>query len=86
MRGLPGKYVAWVFVFQLLVFAASCDTVPITGRTQLSLVSDSELHAASFDAYRDFKAKNKVSTAYRRFRIAGMRWIRARACWCAGWR
>jgi len=38
----------------LLVVMAGCSTVPLTGRRQLSLVSDSELQQASTQAYRQF--------------------------------
>lgn len=42
----------------LLLF--SCETVPITGRQQLNLISSQELNAMSFNAYNDFLSKNKV--------------------------
>lgn len=38
----------------------SCETVPITGRQQLSLVSSAQLNSLSFQAYRDFLSKNTV--------------------------
>ncbi len=38
----------------------SCETVPITGRQQLSLVSSQELNSMSFNAYRDFISKHTV--------------------------
>lgn len=63
MKGLLQKRCArWVFAFLLAALVASCDTVPITGRTQVSLVPDSSLNSASFDAYREFKTKNKPAT------------------------
>ncbi len=40
----------------------SCETVPITGRSQLSLVSDQQMTTLGFDAYKDFLSKNKLST------------------------
>jgi len=40
-----------LLVFCLLV---SCETVPITGRSQLSLVSDGQMNAMSLDYYKDF--------------------------------
>ena len=40
----------------------SCSTVPITGRKQLSLVSDSEMMAMSFNQYDQFLKENKLST------------------------
>ena len=39
-----------------------CRTVPITGRSQLSLVSDKEVLASSLTSYRGFMKKAKVST------------------------
>jgi predicted Zn-dependent protease len=44
----------------LLIVTAACETVPISGRSQLSLVSSQELHAMSFEAYRDFLSKHPV--------------------------
>jgi predicted Zn-dependent protease len=43
-----------------LFFIVSCETVPITGRSQLSLVSSQELTTMSFQAYRDFLSKHPV--------------------------
>jgi predicted Zn-dependent protease len=43
-----------------LFFIVSCETVPITGRNQLSLVSSQELTTMSFQAYRDFLSKHPV--------------------------
>jgi predicted Zn-dependent protease len=39
-----------------------CSTVPITGRSQLSLVSASEMNAMSFQQYTDFLNQNSLST------------------------
>ena len=39
-----------------------CSTVPITGRSQLSLVSASEMNAMSFQQYTDFLNQNTLST------------------------
>lgn len=44
----------------LLFFIVSCETVPITGRSQLSLVSSQELNTMSYKAYRDFLSKHQV--------------------------
>jgi predicted Zn-dependent protease len=46
--------------FCLLFIISACETVPITGRQQLSLVSSQELNSMSFDAYRSFLSKNQV--------------------------
>jgi predicted Zn-dependent protease len=40
----------------------SCATVPLTGRSQLNLVSDSELLAMSSSQYGEFLKENKLST------------------------
>lgn len=40
----------------------ACATVPITGRKQLNLVSDSEVMAMSFSQYDQFLKENKLST------------------------
>ncbi len=42
-------------------FLPGCETVPVTGRSQLSLISDSELNKMSLTSYRDFMSKHKVS-------------------------
>jgi predicted Zn-dependent protease len=39
-----------------------CSTVPITGRSQLNLISSSEMNAMSFQQYDDFLKQNKLST------------------------
>jgi hypothetical protein len=39
-----------------------CSTVPITGRSQLSLISASDLNALSFQEYSEFLKQNKLST------------------------
>jgi predicted Zn-dependent protease len=41
-------------------FAFSCQTVPITGREQLSFVPASQILPMSFDQYRDFLSKHRV--------------------------
>jgi len=38
----------------------TCETDPLTGKTTLALVSDSELFAASFDQYAQFLNENQV--------------------------
>lgn len=47
--------------FALAALAAGCATVPITGRRQLSLVSDSEVLSSSLAQYRDYMGSAKVS-------------------------
>jgi predicted Zn-dependent protease len=43
-----------------LVLAAACSTVPITGRRQLSLVSDAEMNAMAATEYQKVLASSKV--------------------------
>ncbi len=49
------------WLLSLLLFMA-CATVPLTGRRQLTLVSESEMIALSLTQYGDFLKSNKVST------------------------
>lgn len=39
-----------------------CSTVPITGRSQLHLISSADLNALSFQEYSEFLQQNKLST------------------------
>jgi len=50
---------AGLLIAALLVY--SCATVPITGRQQLSLVSDTEMLSMSFTQYDQFMKENKLS-------------------------
>ena len=50
-----------VLLLLLALFAGGCSTVPITGRRQLSLVSDKEVLSASLTEYRSFMGKAKTS-------------------------
>lgn len=43
-------------------FMSSCSSVPISGRSQLNLIPESELVAMSLTSYSDFLKENKVST------------------------
>ena len=45
-----------------LTLLAACSTVPITGRRQLSLVSDAEINALAAQQYREVVAKGPLST------------------------
>jgi predicted Zn-dependent protease len=49
-----------LLAFTCIWLMVSCAEVPVTGRRQLKLVSDSELNAQSFTAYRQFLSQNKV--------------------------
>jgi len=40
----------------------SCTSVPLTGRSQLNLISDSEMLAMSYQQYDEFLKENKLST------------------------
>jgi predicted Zn-dependent protease len=51
-----------VLVLVTLVFAAGCATVPMTGRRQLSLVSDAEMNALSYQQYGQVIAESKLSS------------------------
>ncbi len=50
------------FALPLLLIVQSCTTVPITGRRQLSLVSNSEIIAESAAQYKTVLSKSKLST------------------------
>ena len=50
------------FILSLgLAFAFSCNTVPVTGRKQLSLVSNSEIFPMSFQSYKSVLDSSKIS-------------------------
>ena len=51
----------WIAYGVLAALAVGCATVPITGRRQLSLVSDSEVLTSSLTEYRNYMGKAKVS-------------------------
>jgi predicted Zn-dependent protease len=48
-----------IILFSLIVY--HCSTVPITGRSQLNLISASEINALSFQQYDEFLKQNKLS-------------------------
>lgn len=50
-----------ILMIALVAMAAGCSTVPITGRRQLSLVSDSEILSSSLTEYRGYMEKAEVS-------------------------
>jgi predicted Zn-dependent protease len=49
-----------LMLLALCLAGAACQTVPVTGRRQLSLVAPRELHELSFSSYREFLDQNKV--------------------------
>jgi predicted Zn-dependent protease len=52
-----------IFVILIAVFLVpSCSLVPLTGRRQLSLVSDSDMLSTSFVQYDQFMKENKLSS------------------------
>lgn len=59
MKNIKLLLVPVVLVFAL--FFNSCSTVPITGRSQLNLMSDSEMLSMSYSQYDQFLDENKLS-------------------------
>lgn len=62
MKKLTNKWPVLISSMLLLAIVYGCSTVPITGRKQLNLVSDSEMMAMSFSQYDQFLNENKLST------------------------
>jgi len=61
------KRIFYVFAFVAVVtmgfqFFTSCSTVPLSGRSQLNLLPESELMAMSVTSYGDFLKENKLSS------------------------
>ncbi|MGH7486001.1 MAG: hypothetical protein ACREMY_10440, partial [bacterium] len=60
---MPNR-VCWMWLCAAVLLAAACATVPITGRTQLSLISDQQLLTGSDQAFAQFiqmaRQKNAV--------------------------
>lgn len=52
------KSLIWLVVIATIIVA--CQKVPLTGRRQLNLVSDSEINAMSFKEYNTFIKSNKL--------------------------
>ncbi|MGV8090803.1 MAG: M48 family metallopeptidase [Mangrovibacterium sp.] len=51
-----------VFLLVALLLSESCGTVPLTGRSQLSLLPESSMVEMSLTSYNDFLKENKLST------------------------
>ncbi|UOQ52174.1 M48 family metallopeptidase [Hymenobacter cellulosivorans] len=51
-----------VMLASCLFVAAACSTVPITGRRQLSLVSDTEINALAVQQYQEVLSTSKLSS------------------------
>ncbi len=45
-------------ILTLLIFLWACSSVPLTGRRQLSMISDESIHALSFQQYDEFLETN----------------------------
>jgi len=56
------KYVLLIMTVLSALFIWACSKVPITGRSQLSLVPSEQILPMSFQNYDEFMAKNKKST------------------------
>lgn len=52
----------FILIILLALTVYYCSTVPITGRSQLSLVSASEMNAMSFQQYDEFLKQSKLSS------------------------
>ncbi|GAK50988.1 peptidase M48, Ste24p [Candidatus Moduliflexus flocculans] len=50
-----------LFAVMLALFVSSCATVPITGRSQLSIIPDSTMLSMSFQQYDQFLQESKLS-------------------------
>jgi len=60
MKILKARFFVFIITAVLLL---SCSLVPLTGRRQLSLVSDTEMLSTSFVQYDQFMKENKLSTS-----------------------
>lgn len=58
---LNSPVVALAIVFTL-PFGLSCSSVPLTGRSQLNIISDSEMMSMSYQQYDQFLNENTLST------------------------
>lgn len=58
MRGMFNRLVFSIVIFIVLIIADSCTRVPITGRRQMNLLSESELMKLSLTEYNKFLAKH----------------------------
>lgn len=55
------KNILFILLLAVTLFTNSCSTVPVTGRSQLSLIPASELMSMSFQQYDEFLKENNVS-------------------------
>lgn len=64
------------FTLSALVIMTGCETVPVTGRTQLVLIDDADMKALSLQAYQEMKSSVPISNdpeLNRRMRTIGER-------------
>jgi predicted Zn-dependent protease len=54
------KKYTYLIIPLLFLFLISCQTVPITGRQQLSLLPEDTVMSMSFNSYKEFMGKHKV--------------------------
>lgn len=52
----------FVYLLSILLFLFSCQTVPITGRQQLSLIPSSEILSMSFQSYSEYLSNHTIIT------------------------
>jgi len=55
------KNILFIILLAISFFTNSCQTVPVTGRSQISLIPSSQLMSLSFQQYDDFLKENKTS-------------------------
>ncbi len=54
------KKIATVLLLVLVIILAQCNSVPLSGRSQLSLVSNDQIFPMSFDQYEKVKRENRI--------------------------
>jgi predicted Zn-dependent protease len=59
-KGLNVKKIFCLTLPLLVFFLTACQTVPITGRQQLSLLPEDTVLSMSFNSYKEFMGKHKV--------------------------
>jgi predicted Zn-dependent protease len=59
---MNSKFRKIIFSLSLVLLLVSCATVPLTGRSQLHLVSDNSMTQMSFSQYDKFLTEHKLST------------------------
>jgi len=62
MKYATKHWVVGVSLMLMVALLVGCATVPLTGRKQLNLVSDTEMMAMSFSQYDQFLNENKLSS------------------------